>query len=120
MWLRGRDGNVTAELGGASERRGEGGGRGGAWRRAAVRSGITGREGKRELGEGERSRGSEKGQGLRGVADGVQGDERKQEVAEAASALATELLRCEGRKMTRGRRWAGPAGPVGGSQVGCR
>ena len=30
-------------------------------------------------------------------------------MAEAASALATELLRCEGRKMTRGRRWAGPA-----------
>ena len=31
-------------------------------------------------------------------------------MAEAASALATELLRCEGRKMTRGRRWAGPPG----------
>ena len=30
-------------------------------------------------------------------------------MAEAASALATELLRCEGRKKTKGRRWAGPA-----------
>ena len=34
----------------------------------------------------------------------------KQEVAEVASALATELLRYEGRKKTRGRRWAGPPG----------
>ena len=31
----------------------------------------------------------------------------KQEVARAASALATELLRCEGRKTT-GKGWAGP------------
>ena len=31
----------------------------------------------------------------------------KQEVAEAASALATELLRCEGRKKTRGREEVG-------------
>ena len=56
---------------------------------------------------------------MRGVADGVQGDERKQEVArgkqevaEAASARATPRL-CSSswqrRKMTRGRRWAGPA-----------
>ena len=34
-------------------------------------------------------------------------------MAEAASALATELLRCEGRKKTKGRRWAGPAGGAG-------
>ena len=34
-------------------------------------------------------------------------------MAEAASALATELLRCEGRKKTKGRRWAGPAGGDG-------
>ena len=32
------------------------------------------KRGKREPGEGKRSRGSEKGQGLRGVADGVGGD----------------------------------------------
>ena len=33
----------------------------------------------------------------------------KQEVARAASAPATELLRCEGRKTTgEGWRWAGP------------
>ena len=106
------------ELGSTSERGGGGRGHGYGERRSQVRSGITGREGKREPGEGERSRGSEKGQGLRGVADGVQGDERKQEVAEAASALATELLRCEGRKKTRGRRWAGPA-QVGCTVLGC-
>ena len=70
MWLRGRDGNVTAELGGASERRGEGGGRGGAWRRAAVRSGITGREGKREPDEGE---GVEREQRARGETEGATG-----------------------------------------------
>jgi len=108
------------ELGSTSERGGGGRGHGYGKRRSQVRSGITGREGKREPGEGERSRGSEKGQGLRGVADGVQGDERKQEVAEAASALATELLRCEGRKKTRGgggpglRRWAAQCWAVGG------
>ena len=34
-------------------------------------------------------------------------------MAEAASALATELLRCEGRKKTKGSRWAGPAGGAG-------
>ena len=53
-----------------------------------------------------------------------QGSEReragRQEVAEAASALATELLRCEGRKKTRGgggpglRRWAAQCWAVGG------
>ena len=115
------------ELGSTSERGGGGRGHGYGERRSQVRSGITGREGKREPGEGEWSRGSEKGQGLRGVADGVQGDERKQEVArgkqevaEAASALATELLRCEGRKKTRGgggpglRRWAAQCWAVGG------
>ena len=68
---------------------------------------------------------------MRGVADGVQGDERKQEVArgkqevaEAASARATPRL-CSSswqmRKMTRGgRRWAGPArwaGQLGRLQV---
>ena len=34
-------------------------------------------------------------------------------MAEAASALATELLRCEGRNKTKGRRWAGPVGGAG-------
>ena len=61
---------------------------------------------------------------MRGVADGVQGDERKQEVArgkqevaEASRARATPRL-CSSswqrRKRTRGRRWAGPhsAGPA--------
>ena len=59
---------------------------------------------------------------VRGVADGVQGDERKQEVArgkqevaEASRARATPRL-CSSswqrRKRTRGRRWAGPAGPA--------
>ena len=36
----------------------------------------------------------------------------KQEVAEAASALATELLRCEGRKKTRGREEVGWASGI--------
>ena len=118
------------ELGSTSERGGGGRGHGYGERRSQVRSGITGREGKREPGEGERSRGSEKGQGLRGVADGVQGDERKQEVAEAASARATPRL-CSSswqrRKRTRGkrgglglRRWAAQCWAVGGCQVRSR
>ena len=69
--------------------------------------------------EEQRSSGRVRGLGgVRGVADGVQGDERKQEVArgkqevaEAASARATPRL-CSSswqrRKKTRGRRWAGP------------
>ena len=83
--------------------------------------------------ESQRKRGargeSERPGGVRGVADGVQGDERKQEVArgkqevaEAASARATPRL-CSSswqrRKRTRGRRWAGPAGPLELGQVGC-
>ena len=70
--------------------------------------------------ESQRKRGargeSERPGWVRGVADGVQGDERKQEVAEAASARATPRL-CSSswqrRKRTRGRRWAGPAGGAG-------
>ena len=39
----------------------------------------------------------------------------KQEVAEAASALATELLRALAREedRRRGARWAGPLGELG-------
>ena len=91
------------------------------WRRAPL-GGVR----ERETEEGMGSRGREgrcRGRGrLRGVADGVQGDERKQEVArgkqevaEASRARATPRL-CSSswqrRKRTRGRRWAGPAGPV--------
>ena len=51
--------------------------------------------------------------GVRGVADGVQGDERKQEVAEqggggARGGVAVSVL-LAGRKTTGGEwRWAGP------------
>ena len=90
----------------------------------AARERARGRE---ELGERVRGLG-----GVRGVADGVQGDERKQEVArgkqevaEASRARATPRL-CSSswqrRKMTRGGGeevgWAGqmgwPAGPATG------
>ena len=56
----------------------------------------------------------EKSEGTRGVVVALLGGPGKQEVAGAASALATELLRCEGRKTT-GKGWAGPrwAGLVG-------
>ena len=75
------------------------------------------------------SRKSERGpRGLRGIAGGNQGRRRqpgREEVAGAASALATELLRCEGRKTTGGKAavgWAaggaGPAGLPGEQQVG--
>ena len=79
--------------------------------------------GEREPEKGGRRHGESARPGrVRGVADGVQGDKRKQEVAmgkqevaEASRARATPRL-CSSswqrRKMTRGRRWAGPAGPV--------
>ena len=106
--------------GGAPGRIGEA--RGGLWPRgsSSAAAGVFGgcaRESQRRRGaRGE----SERPGGVRGVADGVQGDERKQEVArgkqevaEAASASATPRL-CSSswqrRKRTRGRRWAGPAG----------
>ena len=57
MWVGGDEEEGAAVLLEASARRGVDDGRGGAWRCAAVRSGITGREGKREPEEGERSRG---------------------------------------------------------------
>ena len=52
----------------------------------------------------------------------LEGSGRKQEVAEAASALATELLRCEGRKTTGGVAVAGWAVLLGqvGYQVSAR
>ena len=133
MWLHGRDGDVTAKLGGVSERRGEGGGRGGAWRRAAVRSGITGREGKREPeeGSGPEGEGSERrGRGgawrHRGVKEEAGGGQGKQEVAGAASAPATHLfvLLAEAED-DKGEEvgWAGqmgwPAGPGKWRQVTC-
>ena len=109
--------------GGAPGRIGEA--RGGRWPRgsSSAAAGVFGgcaRESQRRRGaRGE----SERPGGVRGVADGVQGDERKQEVArgkqevaEAASARATPRL-CSSswqrRKRTRGRRWAGPAGGAG-------
>ena len=88
------------------------------WRR--LRSGEENRGGGECSGERMRTRESEEErQEVRGVADGVEGDERKQEVArgkqevaEASRARATPRL-CSSswqrRKMTRGRRWAGPA-----------
>ena len=67
----------------------------------------------------------EKSKGTRGIVVALLGGPGKQEVAEAASALATELLRCEGRKTTGGKAavgWAaGGAGPArlpGEQQVG--
>ena len=85
--------------------------------------------------ESQRKRGargeSERPGGVRGVADGVQGDERKQEVgrgkqevAEAASASATPRL-CSSswqrRKRTKEEEvgWAGPVGGAGPALVGC-
>ena len=77
--------------------------------------------------ESQRRRGargeSERPGGVRGVADGVQGDERKQEVAEAgrrwpgrvaarAGRVPVLLAEEEGDRGGR-RRWAGPAGGAG-------
>ena len=72
--------------------------------------------------EGEEHRGSEKARGVawrRGRGPGRRGEGGKQEVAGASPALATELLRGEGRKTTGGGG-LGRAGPVLlGHQVGC-
>ena len=85
---------------------------------------LGGREREPEKGGGRRHRESARPGRVCGVADGVQGDERKQEVArgkqevaEASRARATPRL-CSSswqrRKMTRGgRRWAGPLGELG-------
>ena len=68
------------------------------------------------MSEGERQRSEV--EGTRGVVVALLGGPGKQEVARAASALATELLRCEGRKTTGGkRRWAGP---VKLGRLGCQ
>ena len=87
------------------------------WCSSAV-SGASGDERGRETEEGEgMQRVREKSEGTRGVVVALLGGPWKQEVAGAASALATEVLRCEGRKTTERRRWAGPAssdGPPGG------
>ena len=106
---------VEAELVGVSERLGVAGGheRARRWRRVCS---VAARESQRRRGaRGE----SERPGGVRGVADGVQGDERKQEVARgkqevagAASARATPRL-CSSswqrRKRTREEEvgWAG-------------
>ena len=83
--------------------------------------------GEREPEKGERRHGESARPGrVRGIADGVQGDERKQEVArgkqevaEASRARATPRL-CSSswqrRKRTRGRRWAGPRWAGGGAR----
>ena len=55
----------------------------------------------------------EKREGTRGVVVALLGGPGKQEVAGAASALATELLRCEGRKTTGGLAVAGWAASWG-------
>ena len=74
--------------------------------------------------EGESREGRRGRERVRGRSEGAAwlhpkrpGRSGKQEVAGAASALATELLRCEGRKTTGGKAavgWAaGGAGPAG-------
>ena len=87
------------------------------WCSSAV-SGASGDERGRETEEGEgMQRGREESEGTRGVVVALLGGPGKQEVAGAASALATELLRCEGRKTIGGKAavgWAaGGAGPAG-------
>ena len=70
------------ELGSTSERGGGGRGHGYGERRSQVRSGITGREGKREPGEGERSRGRGENEGRLWVSPWHRlGGPGKQEVA---------------------------------------
>jgi len=77
------------------------------WCSSAV-SGASGDERGRETEEGEgMQRVREKSEGTRGVVVALLGGPGKQEVAGAASALATELLRCEGRKTTGGLAVAG-------------
>ena len=56
----------------------------------------------------------EKSEGTRGVVVALLGGPGKQEVAGAASVLATELLRCEGRKTTGGKAAVGWAGQLAG------
>ena len=79
-------------------------------------SGASGDERGRETEEGEGMQWvREKSEGTRGVVVALLEGPGKQEVAGAASALATELLRCEGRKTTGGKAavgWAGWAGQV--------
>ncbi len=70
--------------------------------------GASGDERGRETEEGEgMQRVRERREGTRGVVVAFLGGPGKQEVAGAASALATELLRCEGRKTTGGLAVAG-------------
>ena len=94
--------------------RNDGGGCGGSGRRRRQRSGERGRD----PGKGARARESEGerqgGEWCHLDASGRLGG--KQEVARAASAPATELLRCEGRKTTGGVAvvgWAVLLGQVG-------
>ena len=72
------------------------------------------REQRRGKGSRESRERGERQRGLRAYPDASGRLGGKQEVARAASALATELLRCVGRKTT-GKGWAGPrwAGLVG-------
>ena len=101
--------------GGAPGRIGEA--RGGRWPRgsSSAAAGVFGgcaRESQRRRGaRGE----SERPGGVRGVADGVQGDERKQEVARGSRRWPRPLGRAPRlgpsgeEEDDRGRRWAGPA-----------
>ena len=86
---------------------------------AAAASGGDGLRSVRRAEEGGKSvrgrereqRGRKRSEGTRGVVVASLGRPRKQEVAGASSALATEQLRCEGRKTT-GEGLAGLAGPA--------
>ena len=78
-------------------------------RAAAMSSARAAREREQRRGKGSREsreRG-ERQRGLRAYPDASGRLGGKQEVARAASALATELLRCEGRKTTGGLAVAG-------------
>ena len=81
--------------------------------------GASGDERGRETEEGEgMQRVREKSEGTRGVVVALLGGPGKQEVAGAASALAIELLRCEGRKTTGGVSGGGLGRQLELGQVG--
>ena len=86
-------------------------------RSGCARERARGREGEQRVRERREVQGGRGG--VRGSLGCLQRRAGKQEVAEAASARATPRL-CSSswqrRKRTRGRRWAGPAGPVGGAR----
>ena len=102
MWLRGRDGDVTAELGGTSERRGRGGGRGNGERQRRQRSGFAAEsegEERRGLGRVSESGGS---RGVRGTLRCLQRRAGKQEVAGALGRVRHASVLLARRKTTGG------------------